>query len=567
VKSEGVGLPALQIPATVLQCQVLTSPSPDVAIQFRAWHAKDERFGIPKGCLRSRIYLPCLYNGHTHIRCVDGTWRFTPDAPDAAAVDEGTFRKLRGSAVAEVVRDLYIMVLLDDLNEVLYLAECADLKVEVENFSRGIQIKMDGFHEKLPALAELFSQWVGSNVFTGEATPKRLAQLKRLVNSLRQTYANLHLDIGSFLRTEVDQQLLMGLEGLWWQWSTDVLDFLCERAEGADANCNALWNFLTRYMSDTSAGFWQGPVYIESLTFSPADAQPVIQHSRALRDAIISAAKIPVTECIEQKGVDWAVPVPNPQVRDLTSKEVMVARPYSLCLFQPQNGRPLSFRMARAQAPTDTNCMSEHFFQVGAEPSPFTEGLPTARTLRDALVALLSEPLFTALRTKQQLGYSVWARGTSMYGSLGINVGVESSSHSVAHLDRQITAFLHEFRDMLVTMCAHTAETGEQELGSIPLHTSGSKAGKVLRSLIRQKLAPCTSMTDEADVMWEEMQTRRFHLTRFQDEVAALRLITADSLLAFYDACILGRGDSDIPTAVLIVHIVGDSFSAASPTE
>ena len=74
------------------------------------------------------------------------------------------------------------------------------------------------------------------------------------------------------------------------------------------------------------------------------------------------------------------------------------------------------------------------------------------RLLADLLEQILEEPLFDALRTKEQLGYSVSCGARWTDGVVGFGVRVVSESASPAKLLARLDAFLETFRGELARM-------------------------------------------------------------------------------------------------------------------
>jgi len=72
-------------------------------------------------------------------------------------------------------------------------------------------------------------------------------------------------------------------------------------------------------------------------------------------------------------------------------------------------------------------------------PSPRTPALAARLRL---LEALMEEPLFDQLRTKEQLGYTVFCQGKCIFGVGGMAVVVQGSRHPAEHLRDRAAAFL-----------------------------------------------------------------------------------------------------------------------------
>jgi len=87
----------------------------------------------------------------------------------------------------------------------------------------------------------------------------------------------------------------------------------------------------------------------------------------------------------------------------------------------------------------------ELFFQIGPDN-------PEERVLASALEQLMREPLYTELRTKQQLGYSVKCGVRSVCGTLGFVVEITSDVHGPEVLAADVDEFFTKFRTKLEQM-------------------------------------------------------------------------------------------------------------------
>lgn len=76
---------------------------------------------------------------------------------------------------------------------------------------------------------------------------------------------------------------------------------------------------------------------------------------------------------------------------------------------------------------------------------------PRIRTLAYFLSHMISEPAFNVLRTKEQLGYIVFASAWTSTASIGLRILVQSEKDPV-YVESRINAFLSGLREFLENM-------------------------------------------------------------------------------------------------------------------
>ena len=77
---------------------------------------------------------------------------------------------------------------------------------------------------------------------------------------------------------------------------------------------------------------------------------------------------------------------------------------------------------------------------------------PPVLALANVLGYLISEPAFSTLRTKEQLGYIVSASNSARYATRWLKVAVQSHTKAPYVLEQRIEAFLSNFTEYLVKM-------------------------------------------------------------------------------------------------------------------
>eukprot|EP01025_Chloroclados_australasicus_P035988 TRINITY_DN3660_c0_g1_i20.p1 TRINITY_DN3660_c0_g1~~TRINITY_DN3660_c0_g1_i20.p1 ORF type:complete len:455 (-),score=41.41 TRINITY_DN3660_c0_g1_i20:47-1411(-) len=129
---------------------------------------------------------------------------------------------------------------------------------------------------------------------------------------------------------------------------------------------------------------------------------------------------------------------------------------------------------------------------------------PYNRACVDMVEQLVQEHAYDSLRTKQQLGYSVYTHMCDTNGVLGFCIVIESGHHNPRFLNERIEAFLQEMKGYLKKMAE--GEFMEEK-----------------DALIQQKLQPCTNLRAESRKHWFRIYSRRYDFDYLQEEVEVLK--------------------------------------------
>jgi len=143
-----------------------------------------------------------------------------------------------------------------------------------------------------------------------------------------------------------------------------------------------------------------------------------------------------------------------------------------------------------------------------------TEARP--KVVVDLLEALMTEPLFDTLRTKQTLGYIVSCGARCTQSVLGFSVWLLSSKVGPAEICKRVEAFLLEFRQRV------------QDLPSDDIE-------RHIVSLAAQKLEPHRTLAEFQETVWGELQERQRMFDRSLREAVALATVTREDVLGLLD--------------------------------
>jgi len=145
--------------------------------------------------------------------------------------------------------------------------------------------------------------------------------------------------------------------------------------------------------------------------------------------------------------------------------------------------------------------------------------------LAELIHYMMCEPCFDILRTKKQLGYSVYVEDHDTAGVVGLTVNVQTqrSKFSVEQVTKDIVEFLEvDFYRML-------KEMPEDEFES---HVF---------SLIDLKNVEDNRLVEEIDRNWAEIVSSELFFGRLQSEIKRLESVTFDEVVKFYEDHCLRR--------------------------
>jgi insulysin len=187
--------------------------------------------------------------------------------------------------------------------------------------------------------------------------------------------------------------------------------------------------------------------------------------------------------------------------------------------------------------PNDVNSATLLYLQVGPDEVPVAARL-------QLLAQMLSEPSFDQLRTVEQLGYIVSTGQLLSRGVLGLTVLVQSSERPPAYLEERIEAFLEQFRETLAFM-------PEDDFL------------KHRDALAHRKLESVKTLSQQHERYWSEITRHRFLFDRQSREVAELRRVSLQDLLAFYNRHVAVTSSE---RRKFIVRFTGHRSTAPTPS-
>lgn len=149
---------------------------------------------------------------------------------------------------------------------------------------------------------------------------------------------------------------------------------------------------------------------------------------------------------------------------------------------------------------------------------------PKEHVLMEIIGAIVSEPFYEDLRTKQQLGYIVSAGVRAVGKTKSLGFIVQSASAKNEKLTSEILKYLDGVRSRNL-----------EKLGNADFAV-------YVKSLIDRKTEPDKQLATETTRNWAEISSGRLQFDRAQKEVAALLDLKKEDLLDFWDRLYVGDG-------------------------
>ncbi|KAJ6758218.1 INSULIN-DEGRADING ENZYME-RELATED [Salix koriyanagi] len=286
-----------------------------------------------------------------------------------------------------LMTELFILLLKDELNEIIYQASVAKLETSISLVSDKLELKVYGFNEKLPALLSKVLMVAKSFLPTDDRFKVIKEDLERNLKN-----ANMKpLSHSSYLRLQVLCKSFYNVE-----------EKQCALSDLSLADLNA---FIPELRSQ---------LYIEALCHGNLLEEEAINLSNIIRNNL-SIQPLPV---------------------NMRHEEHVICLPSSANLVRDVNVKNKS----------ETNSVVELYFQI--EPEVGLDSIKL-KALADLFDEIVEEPIFNQLRTKEQLGYVVECGPRVTYRINGFCFIVQSSKYNPVYLLGRIENFINGLEEML----------------------------------------------------------------------------------------------------------------------
>ncbi|KAJ6433313.1 hypothetical protein OIU84_017080 [Salix udensis] len=286
-----------------------------------------------------------------------------------------------------LMTELFILLLKDELNEIIYQASVAKLETSISLASDKLELKVYGFNEKLPALLSKVLMVAKSFLPTDDRFKVIKEDLERNLKN-----ANMKpLSHSSYLRLQVLCKSFYNVE-----------EKQCALSDLSLADLNA---FIPELRSQ---------LYIEALCHGNLLEEEAINLSNIIRNNL-SIQPLPV---------------------NMRHEEHVICLPSSANLVRDVNVKNKS----------ETNSVVELYFQI--EPEVGLDSIKL-KALADLFDEIVEEPIFNQLRTKEQLGYVVECGPRVTYRINGFCFIVQSSKYNPVYLLGRIENFINGLEELL----------------------------------------------------------------------------------------------------------------------
>ncbi|CAH0553954.1 unnamed protein product [Brassicogethes aeneus] len=146
---------------------------------------------------------------------------------------------------------------------------------------------------------------------------------------------------------------------------------------------------------------------------------------------------------------------------------------------------------------------------------------------------IIQEPCFNILRTKEQLGYIVFSGIRRSNGVQGLRIIVQSDKHP-EFLDSRIEEFLEG-------MLKYITDMSDQEFL------------RHREALAAHRLEKPKQLSSQSHLFWSEITAQQYHFDRANVEVAYLRTINKEDIIAFYKDILRENGPHRKKMAVAVL--------------
>ncbi|KAK1946180.1 Insulin-degrading enzyme [Phytophthora citrophthora] len=179
--------------------------------------------------------------------------------------------------------------------------------------------------------------------------------------------------------------------------------------------------------------------------------------------------------------------------------------------------------------PDNANCAVNCIYQIGVEN-------PMDRAKLALLSQIVDEPLFDQLRTKEQLGYTVYSTPSRGNGVQSFKIVVQSNVASPEFIEQRIDTFWSEFRKIIVRM-------------------SSDELQKHIQAVVKGYIEKPKNQEEEVQTLLVEIANHQYQFDRKTQLAELVRNLQLSDVLQFFDDYINTGGSQ---RKKLSVHIYGN---------
>lgn len=407
----------------------------------------------------------------------DGRWTvyFKADdrfgQPKAFVIFELLTKEVYSTAKNAAISNFYEFCVTDKLGEYAYDAGLAGLTYDIKIVPRGVRLTFGGYNDKLQRFASYVSKKLSVEIT--DLLPKDEIEFERYKDVISRSFAAFDVKQPYAHCAAYTQDLLQPPQ---FQYSNAQM-----REETAKVALDDLAS------------------YAESL-WSSGKGLALIQGNLDKGEALKLVTTIDKTlsfKPIPSEDYPPALkPVPLPPIAAKSS-------PTKLIISEPNanNGNSASYAVIQS--------LSEE---------------PKDHVMMELLGAIVAEPFYESLRTKQQLGYIVSSGLRALGKTRFLGFIVQSSVAPADKLTTEILKYLDAIRPNLLE---------KMNEGDFAVY---------VKSLIDRKTDPDKQLVAEVTRNWGEIGSGRLQFDRVQKEVGALLDLSKSDLLSFWDSLYINDG-------------------------
>lgn len=364
---------------------------------------------------------------------------------------------VNSSPIAYALSDLFVMCVQDELTEYAYDASLAGMHYDLAVRGSTIHLGAVGYSAKLPVLVHRIVEVMTS--FEDHIEEETFARVKQ---AACRAYENVRLE--EAFRHAMHETTFFLQDVAWTH----------EELIAAIGQCT-----FAMLVNHSKRTFQQ--VFLEAFLYGNVIRESALEISKMVVDQLQRPFSLPVVE----------------------SQRYWMARQINLppgieCIYRKLDPNP-----------ENTNCALDSVYQIGEE------------TLLDRVkLALFSqiaqEPLFTQLRTKEQLGYTVFSTPARSSGIQFFRIIVQSNVAAPEYLEQRIDAFLNDFRASLVS------------IDSVQFQ-------KYIQTIVKEYSEKPKSQEEEVQLMLMEITNHEYVFDRKETLARLVTTLQPSDILQFYD--------------------------------
>lgn len=357
---------------------------------------------------------------------------------------------------------LFNELFFEELNDIEYYARLVGLTFHSDQRKDYYSLEVSGYNDKLPVyLQQILEKFTSF-------TPK-----KDRFESIKYTFTQLFKNSGFGM-----PYVQIGLH---------FLQFINERTYTDSEKLATIKGITFEDIEEFARGIWKKGAFIQTLIDGNFDYATATEIDKSIKKNFehispIDSSKEKVLESIKFRSFDLAT------------------------------GEIARYVVPLQDADNVNSCL-EYFVRVGT----LGEENRRLRVLTDLLATMIREPCFNQLRTKEQLGYVVFAGYRPCRSYFGLRILVQSE-RTCDYLEYRIVQFLRKFKKSV--------------LGDKLTEEAFNKYKQALKS---KKLTKLKNLDEESSRFWNHVNNGFYDFMQRSKDVQLLETITPDEFLHFFN--------------------------------